>query len=84
MEQDKHQLRPSHIIPVNYLDLEQAYATHEFLVWSKSLCQNNLIQNSGEFKVENYELERNYNRATIHHFHFKILSSETFLIFLSF
>ena len=30
MEQDKHQLRPSHIISVNYLDLDQAYATHEF------------------------------------------------------
>ena len=29
MEQDKQQLRPSHIISVNYLDLDQAYATHE-------------------------------------------------------
>jgi hypothetical protein len=30
LEQDKQQLRPSHIISVNYLDLDQAYATHEF------------------------------------------------------
>ena len=36
-----------------YLDLDQAYATHEFQVQSKSLYQNNLIQNSGEFKAEN-------------------------------
>ena len=30
LEQDKQQLKPSHIISVNYLDLDQAYATHEF------------------------------------------------------
>jgi hypothetical protein len=36
-----------------HLDLDQAYATHEFQVQSKSLYQNNLIQNSGEFKAEN-------------------------------
>ena len=53
LEQDKHQFRPSHIISINYLDLDQAYATHKFQVQSKSLCQNNLIQNSGEFKAEN-------------------------------
>ena len=52
-EQDKQQLRPSHIISINYLDLDQAYATHEFQVQSKPLCQNNLIQNSGEFKAKN-------------------------------
>ena len=68
-EQDKQQLRPSHIISINYLDLYQAYATHEFRVQSKSLNQNNFIQNSGEFKAEYQVLERNYNRATIHHFH---------------
>jgi hypothetical protein len=43
----------SHIISINYLDLDQAYATHEFQVQRKSLYQNNLIQNLGEFKVEN-------------------------------
>jgi hypothetical protein len=53
LEQDKQQLRPSHIISINYLDLDQAYATHEFQVQRKSLYQNNLIQNLGEFKVEN-------------------------------
>jgi len=36
-----------------YLDLDQAYATHEFLVQSKSLYQNNFIQNSEEFNAEN-------------------------------
>ena len=83
LEQDKQQLRPSHIISVNYLDLDHAYATHEFQVQSKSLYQNNLIQNSGEFKDENQVLERNYNKATIHHFHFKRLSSKTFLFYLA-
>ena len=72
-EQDKQQLGPSHIISVNYLDLDQAYATHEFQVQSKSLYQNNLKQNLGEFNVENQVLERNYNRVTIHHFYFKRL-----------
>jgi hypothetical protein len=38
---------------VNYLDLDQAYTTHEFQVQNKSLYQNNLIQNSGEFKAKN-------------------------------
>ena len=76
LEQDKQQFRPSHIISVNYLDLDQAYATHEFQVQSKSLYQNNLIQNLKEFKAENQVLEKNYDRATIHHFHFKRLSSE--------
>ena len=66
---DRQQLRPSHIISVNYLDLDQACATHEFQVQSKSLYQNNFIQNSGEFKAKSWVLERNYNRATIHHFH---------------
>ena len=75
-EKDKQQLRPSYIISINYLDLDQAYATHEFQVQSKSLYQNNLIQNSGEFKAENQVLERNYNRATIHHFYCKRLSLE--------
>ena len=79
LEQDKQQLRPSHIISVNYLDLDQAYATHEFQVQSKFLYQNSLIQNSGEFKAKNQVLEGNYNRATIYHFHFKRLSSESFL-----
>ena len=69
LEQDKQQLRPSHIISVKYLDLDQAYATHEFQVLSKPLCQNNLIQNSREFEAESQVLGRNYNRATIHHFH---------------
>ena len=69
LEQDNQQLRPSHIISVNYLDLDQAYATHEFQVQSKSLYQNNLIQNLGEFKAKSQLLERNYNRATIHHFY---------------
>ena len=53
MEQDKQQLRLSHIISANYLDLDQAYATHEFQVQSKFLYQNSLIQNLGEFKAEN-------------------------------
>ena len=81
LEQDKQQLRPSHIISINYLDLDQAYGTHEFQVQSKSLYQNNLIQNLGEFKTENKVLKRNYNRVTIHHFHFKRLSSESFLFY---
>ena len=38
---------------VNYLDLDQAYATHKFQAQSKFLYQNSLIQNSGEFKAEN-------------------------------
>jgi hypothetical protein len=48
MEQDKQQLKPSHIISVNYRDLDQAYATHEFQVQSKSLYQIKFIQYSGE------------------------------------
>ena len=83
LEQDRHQLRPSHIIFVNYLNLDQSYGTHKFQVQSKSLYQNSFIQNSGEFKAENQVLERNYNRATIHHFHFKRLSSESFLFYLA-
>jgi hypothetical protein len=38
---------------VNYLDVDQAYATHEFQVQSKFLYQNSLLQNSREFKAEN-------------------------------
>jgi hypothetical protein len=53
LEQDKHQLRPSYIISVHYLDLDQAYATHEFQIQSKSLYQNSFIQNSREFNAEN-------------------------------
>ena len=83
LEQDKQQLRPFHIISVNYLDLDQAFATHEFQVQSKSLYQNNLIQNLGEFKAENQVLERNYDRATIHHFHVKRLSLRV-LLFIQF
>ena len=81
LEQDKQQLRPSHIISVNYLDLDQAYATHEFQVQSKFLYQHSHIQNSGEFKAEIQVLERNYNRATSHHFHCKRLSLK--LIYLT-
>ena len=51
--QDKQQLRPSHIISINYLDLDQAYATHEYYAQSKSLYQISRIQNSGEFEAEN-------------------------------
>ena len=82
LEQDKQLLRPSHIISDNYLDLDQAYATHEFQVQSKFLYQNSLIQNSGEFKAKNQILERNYNRATIHHFHYRRLSTESFYLAL--
>ena len=77
LEQDKQQLRPFHIIYVNYLDLDPVCATHEFQVQSKSLYQNNLIQNSGEFKAKNQVLERNYNRATIHHFHLRDYSKSS-------
>ena len=56
---------------------DQAYATHEFQVQRKSLYQNNLIQNSGEFKAENQVLERNYNRATIHHFYLRDYSESS-------
>ena len=41
------------MISINYLDLDQAYATHKFQVQSKSLYQNSFIQNSGEFKAKN-------------------------------
>ena len=81
-EQDKQQLRPSHIISITYLDLDQAYATHEFQVQSKFSYQHSLIQNSGEFQAKNQVLERNYNRATIHHFYFKRLSSESIYLAL--
>ena len=79
LEQDKQQHRPSHIISISYLDLDQLYATHKFQVQSKFLYQNNSIQNLEEFKAENQVLEKNYNKATIHHFHFRILSSESLL-----
>ena len=52
LEQDKQQLRPSHIISINYLDLDQAYATHEFQVQSKFLYQNSRIQNSGNSRLK--------------------------------
>ena len=80
LEQDKQQLRPSHIISVNYLNLDQAYATHELQVQSKFLYQDSRIQNSREFKVKNQVLEKNYNRATIHHFHYKRLSQSLLFI----
>ena len=77
LEQDKQQLRLSRIISVNYQDLDQACATHEFQVQSKSLYQINFIQNSGEFEAENQVLERNYNRATIYHFHLRDYSKSS-------
>ena len=82
LERDKQPLRPSHIIYVNYLDLDQAYATHECQVLSNFLYQNSLIQNSGEFKAKNQVLEGNYNRATIHHFH-HVRSSSSSIYLLS-
>ena len=82
LEQHKQHLRPSHIISVNYLDLDQAFATHEFQVQSKSLYQISCIQNSGEFEAENQVLERNRDRATSHHFHRKRLSLESFYLTL--
>ena len=53
LEQDKQQLKSSHIISINYLDLDQAYATQEFQVQSKFLYPNSHIQNSGEFMAKN-------------------------------
>ena len=50
---------------------------HEFQVQSKSLYQNNLIQNSGEFKAKNQVLEKNYNRTTIHHFYLRDYSESS-------
>ena len=82
LEQDKQQLRPSHIISVNYIDLDQAYVTHEFQVQSKFLYQNSRIQSSEEFKAENQVLKRNYNRATIHYFHLRDYS-ESSLFYLA-
>ena len=76
-EQDKQQDKPSLIISVNYLDLDQAFPTHEFQVQSKFLYQNSRIQISGEFKAENQVLERNYNRETIHHFHIRDYSKSS-------
>ena len=76
-EQEKQQHRPSHIISINYLDLDQAFATHEFQVQSKSLYQISCIQNLGEFEAENQVLERNYNRATINHFHLRDYSKSS-------
>ena len=54
LKQDKQQLRPSHTIFINYLDLDQAYATHEFQVQSKSLYQNS------HPKWENSQLKTRY------------------------
>ena len=82
LEQDKQQLIPSYIISINYLDLNQAYATHENQVQSKFLYQIKSIQYSEEFRTENQALERNYNRATIHHFDYKRLSSESPFYFI--
>ena len=80
LEQDKQQPRPSHIISINYLDLDQAYATHELQVQSKFSYQNSHIQNSRDFKAKNQVLERNYNRATIHHFYCERLSQSLLFI----
>ena len=77
LKQDNQQLRPSHIISINYLDLDQAYATHGFQVQSKSLYQNNRIQNSREFMAKSQVLERNYNRAIIHHFQLRVYSESS-------
>ena len=52
---------------------------HEFQVQSKSLYQNNHNQILGEFKAENEVLERNYNRATIHHFHLRNYPQSLFI-----
>ena len=79
LKQDKQQLRPSHIISVNYLDLDQAYATHEFQVQSK--YQSSFIQKSEEFKAKNQVLEINYSRATIHHFHIQKLFRVSFIYY---
>ena len=76
LEQDKQQLRPSHIISVNYLNLDQAYATHECQIQSKFFYQIKSIQYSGEFWTENQAIERNYNRATIHHVHQKFIEEK--------
>ena len=57
-EQDKQQLRPSHIRQLPRL--RSSIATHEFQVQSKFSCQNSHIQNSREFKAANQVLERNY------------------------
>ena len=76
LELDKQPLRPSHIISVNHLDLDQAFATHEYQVQSKFLYQIKSIQYLGEFWTKNQALKRNYNRATIHHVHQKFIEEE--------
>ena len=67
--------KSSHIIFINYLDLDQAFTTHKIRF---RINQNHCIQNSGEFKVENKVLERNYGRATFHHFHIRVYSRGLF------
>ena len=47
-EQDKQQLRASHIISINYLDLAQAYATHEFQVQSKFFFFKSILTKTQE------------------------------------
>ena len=83
LEQDKQQLRPSHIISVNYLDLDQALLPTSLKFRANSHVKSFFIQNQGEFQVENQVHERNYNRATIHHFYHVRSSSSSFYSFVS-
>ena len=64
------QLRPSHITSVNYLDLDQAYATHEFQVHSKFLYQNTVSKN-----WENSRLKTRYLKG--------ITIEQLFIIFIA-
>ena len=65
---------------ISYSSITQTQIKHMLPTSFKfkgNLYQNNLIQNSGEFKAKNQVLERNYNRATIHHFYVRVYSESS-------
>jgi hypothetical protein len=70
LEQDKQQLRPSHIISVNYLDLDQAYATYEFQV-----RVNSYIKTVVSKTQENLRLKTRYLK--------EIMTEQLFIIFIA-
>ena len=69
MEQDKQQLRPSHIISINYLDLHQAFATHEFQVQSNLYIKSMLSKTQ-----ENSRLKTRYSKG--------ITTEQLFIIYI--
>ena len=81
-----NKINSSSYLLISYPSITQTQINHmlptSFKFRVNSYIKTALSQHSGELKAKNQVLERNYDRATIHHFHVKRLSSQPFYLAL--